>query len=484
MKRGNGILLHISSLPSKYGIGSLGRCAYDFVDALAKAGQSYWQVLPCTPTGYGDSPYQSISAFASNPYFIDIDLLIKEKLLSLADVQAVDFGNDARSVDYQKQFECKPLLLKIAYKKGIKKYKQEFIEYKYQNAKWLFDFSLFAVFKQHFDHKPYTEWDDDVKNREPAAMMNLANQYEQDIESVQFSQFLYHKQWQALKAYANKKGISIIGDIPIYAASDSVEAWAHKELFRADECIAGCPPDYFCEEGQLWGNPIYDWEYMRKSGYEWWVLRVAHCMKLYDITRIDHFRGFESYFCIPKGKTAKDGEWVKGPAHELFDVLKQRLGNLPIIAEDLGFLTPEVFSFLNDCGFPGTKVLQFAFDEQNSIYQPQNYPKNCTVYTGTHDNDTTKSWFMRLDAKTKKRLTDYIGKCTKEEIADKLIRLAMSSVADVCILPMQDLLNLGGDARMNYPSQAMGYWKWRLQEQEFSKSHINTLKSYTKTYGR
>lgn len=484
MKRGSGILLHISSLPSPYGIGTLGRAAYDFVDDLHAARQSYWQVLPCTPTGYADSPYQGTSAFAYNPYFIDFDLLSEDGLLQKSDYDHLDFGSDETSVDYNALFHHKNDVLRKAYFKGIEKYPHEFAAFKFANAGWLFDYALFVVLKKHFNYLPYQEWDRRVVEWEPAAIMELTQQYEEEIEIVQFTQFLYEQQWFALKKYANEKGIQLIGDIPIYVSPDSAETWAHPEYFVKDGSVAGTPPDYFCEDGQLWGNPLYDWDYMRDHGYEWWVRRMQRSLSLYDILRIDHFRGFEAYFRIPKGGTPQDGEWVKGPAGALFDAIKTALPMPPIIAEDLGAIDDNVKGFLDYCGFPGLKVLQFAFDEQDSYYLPHNYPRNSVVYTGTHDNDTTLHWFETMSGETKRFLFDYIGPVTEKEAVRKLIRLAMMSVADISIMPMQDILNLGGEARMNYPSKALGNWKWRMKKGQFNEEQIGWLRTVTEIYGR
>ncbi len=484
MKRGSGVLLHISSLPSPYGIGTLGAAAYDFADDLCEAKQSYWQVLPCTPTGYGDSPYQGTSAFAHNPYFIDFDLLSEDGLLEKNDYENFNFGTDEARVDYDALFRVKNDILGKAYPKGIRKYPQEFAEFKFNNASWLFDYALFVVLKKHFGYLPYQEWDPCVVEREPAAIIELTQKYEVEIEIAQFTQFLYERQWFALKEYVNGKGIQIIGDIPIYVSPDSAEAWAHPEYFVKDGSVAGTPPDYFCDEGQLWGNPLYDWDYMREHGYEWWVRRMQRSLMLYDVLRIDHFRGFEAYFKIPKNGTPKDGVWVKGPAGKLFDAIKTALPMPPIIAEDLGVIDDNVRGFLDYCGFPGLKVLQFAFDEQDSAYLPHNYPRNSVVYTGTHDNDTTQHWFETMGDETKKFLFDYIGPTAQKEAVRKLIRLAMMSVADISIMPMQDILNLGDEARMNYPSKALGNWKWRMKKEQFGKKEQEWLRTVTEIYGR
>ncbi|BDF58643.1 4-alpha-glucanotransferase [Christensenellaceae bacterium] len=484
MKRGSGVLLHITSLPSPYGIGTIGKAAYDFVDALYAARQSYWQMLPTPPTGYADSPYQGLSAFANNPYLIDLDFLIEEGLLHEDDVAPLAGAGQGVAL-FKEQLKYKDEILKKAYRRGIKKYKDEFTGYKYTNASWLFDYSLFAVFRKQFGSQGYFDWDKRVAFRDQAAVMKLAQEHEEEIEAVRFAQFLFEKQWFALKEYANKKGISLIGDIPIYVAPDSAETWAHPELFMPDDMVAGTPPDKFSKQGQFWENPLYDWDYMKAHGFRWWVDRVKRCFAFFDIIRIDHFRGFEAFYAIPRDKKPKDGHWIKGPGHDLFEAIKREIPYPAIIAEDLGHITQEVRDFLGQCGFPGNKVLQFAFDTPNSEFLPHNYPRHCVVYTGTHDNDTVKGWFSRLDEESKERLFAYLGhECTKNEAAEELERLAMMSVADLCIIPMQDLLNLGPSARMNYPGRALGYWKWRMKPGAFNDKLIAGLRDMTETYGR
>ncbi len=484
MKRGNGVLLHITSLPSPYGIGTLGKAAYDFVDALHEAKQSYWQMLPTPPTGYADSPYQGLSAFANNPYFIDLDLLIEEGLLEKEDVAPLETNERGKAL-FKNQLAYKADILKKAYRNGVKRYKDEFTGYKYTNADWLFDYSLFAVFRKQFRSQGYFDWDEKVKRRDQAAVMQLAQEHEEEIEAVRFAQFLFEKQWHALKEYANGKGISLIGDIPIYVSFDSDAMWAHPELFLPNGMVAGTPPDGFSRQGQMWENPLYDWAYMKEHGFSWWVERVKRCFEFFDIIRIDHFRGFESFYQIPRDKKPKDGHWVKGPGHDLFEAIKREVPYPAIIAEDLGTITQEVRDFLGRCGFPGNKVLQFAFEQQNSEYLPHNYPHHCVAYTGTHDNDTTKGWFTHLDEQGRERLFAYLGhECGKNEAAWELIRLAMMSVADICIIPMQDILNLGTSARMNYPGRALGYWKWRMKPDAFTDKVKKRLRETTEIYGR
>ncbi|MGI6153549.1 MAG: 4-alpha-glucanotransferase [Christensenellaceae bacterium] len=486
MVRGNGILLHISSLPSCYGIGSLGKPAYEFVDALYEARQKYWQILPCTPTEKTNNPYKSLSAFASNPLFIDVDLLAEEGLLEKNDLKALRMDFDPDRVEYARQYALKGPLLQKAYENGINRYKEEFLEYKAQNVYWITDYSLFMAITNYFSHPYFERWDADFRLRDPATMLEFSNKLAQEIEYIEFLQFLYDKQWQALKKYANDHEISIIGDIPIYVAPDSADVWARPELFSADDLVSGTPPDLFSKEGQYWGNPIYNWEYLESTDYEWWHRRLQRNMELYDITRVDHFRGFESYYAIPKGGHPKDGRWIKCPGEDMFRLLRELMGNddLPIMVEDLGSLNEEVFAFIKRCGFRGTKVLQFAFDQVNSMYLPHNYTPHSVVYTGTHDNNTTKGWFKELSWPHKVLLREYIGDCNEDDIAWKLIRLAMQSVSEVCIIPMQDILSMGTEARMNYPSIPEGNWEWRMRSGAFDRSLRKQLKNMTRITGR
>ncbi len=489
MQRGSGILLGISSLPGKFGIGTLGSPAHSFVDKLKKAGQKYWQVLPITQTGFGDSPYQSISAYAINPYFIDLNLLQKQGLLTADEVkehaQLFEDVSDA-AVNYSLLYENRFLVLRLAYNRGIQKFKKEFTLFKINHSHWLNDYAMFLVIKKLSDNLPYWLWDEKLKERHPSAIMGVARDNETDIEFYQFVQYLAFEQWYALRTYALEKEVEIIGDIPIYVAPDSADIWANPHVFDKSGNVAGCPPDYFSKDGQLWGNPLYDWHYLKETGYKWWVNRIAHNLTLFDYLRIDHFRGFESYYSIPKSAiTAATGHWEKGPGMDLFNALKYNLGELPIIAEDLGVLTQGVFDFMRECGFPGLKVLHFAFSPtKDSIYLPHNLNNNCVIYTGTHDNDTTVGWFKTLPKEEKAYLRDYLGECDEKTISEKLIRLAYGSVADVCLIPMQDILGKGTDARMNIPSKGQGNWQWRLCEDEFDTKTVSKLKKLATTFGR
>lgn len=487
MNRKSGVLLHLSSLPSKYGIGSLGKAAYEFVDSLYEAGQSCWQILPSVPFSLfrnSNNPYQGLSAFANNPYFIDIDFLIEDGLLETADVADTEFFYDEQTVDFGLQFQNKPPLFKKAYENGINRYRRDYLEYCEQNECWLFDYALFVVLQRTFGHKPFSQWDCALANREEEAILQFSDAHESEIEQERFIQFLYEQQWRKLKAYATERGIEIIGDIPIYVAPGGVEEWAHPEIFQNNGLMGGAPPDSFAQEGQCWETHVYDWEYLKRTGYRWWVQRMERSLTLFDWVRLDHFRGFEAYFAIPEGKKPAEGHWEKGPGIELFRTMEKELGPLRVIAEDLGFLTPEVFRMLEQTGFMGTKVLQFGFDEPDSIYLPHNYHAHCVVYTGTHDNNTILGWYQELHDMNRQLVRDYIGVYADENIADAMIRLAMGSVARICILPMQDILNLGEEARMNYPSTILGNWEWRMEKGSFSKKYVDDLRIKTETFGR
>ena len=400
--RRSGILLPISSLSSKYGIGSFSKEAFQFVDFLAKSKQKLWQILPLGPTGYGDSPYQAFSTFAGNPYFIDLEALIEEGLLTKDECKILEDGS--KKIDYAKQFQYRFPLLKKAYERYKSDKKEEADRFQKENQFWLDDYAFFMAIKNNQEGKSWIDWDENLKLRDEQTLADYREKLEEEIEFYKFQQYYFYKQWMKLKSYANEKNIKIIGDIPIYVSLDSADAWANPELFLLDEkktpkLVSGCPPDAFSPTGQLWGNPIYDWEYQRKTGYDWWKKRMQYCFFLYDIVRIDHFRGFDEYYTIPYGsETAMNGRWEKGPGMEFFHAMNQALGKREIIAEDLGFLTDSVIKLLEDTGYPGMKVLQFAFDSrEESDYFPHNYVRNSVVYTGTHDNDTTANWFKELE---------------------------------------------------------------------------------------
>ncbi|PAB59695.1 4-alpha-glucanotransferase [Anaeromicrobium sediminis] len=490
MKRSSGIIMHITSLPGKYGIGTFGKEAFEFVDFLCKAGQSYWQILPIGCTGYGDSPYQSFSAFAGNPYFIDFDLLKDEGLLKEDDYKDIDFGQDVESVDYEKIFFNKMPILKKAYKKGYEKYSLEIERFKEEKF-WAKDFALYMAVKGTFDLVEWQKWDEDIKLRKEDALERYEKELKDEIDYWIFLQVIFFEQWTKLKSYANEKGLKIIGDIPIYVAADSADAWANSEVFLLDEeknpiKVAGCPPDAFSATGQLWGNPIYRWEYLDGTGYKWWIDRMKGSIDLYDVIRIDHFRGFESYWQVPYGEdTAINGEWVKGPGMKLFNAIQQEMGHIDVIAEDLGYLTEEVIKFREDSGYPGMKVLQFAFDtREESDYLPHNYDKNCIVYTGTHDNDTVAGWLengIKEDIEYSKK---YL-KLNKDEGEHwGFIRGTWSSVGNLAIGQMQDFLGLGSKSRMNIPSTIGGNWQWRVKKEDLTRDLAKNIYDMTKLYGR
>ena len=491
MKRASGVLLPVFSLPSKYGIGCFSKEAYKFIDQLKEAGQSYWQILPLGPTGYGDSPYQSFSTYAGNPYFIDLKTLIKEGLLTKKECKAYDFGDQETKIDYEKIYYSRFKVLKKAFQrfKPDKEY-QEFVK---ENEEWLEDYSLYMAIKDSKDGASWNVWEDSLKNRELEALVKAKEELKDAIDFYKFQQYEFDRQWKKLHAYANKQGIQIVGDIPIYVAFDSADAWAAPEMFQFDEennpvAVAGCPPDAFSATGQLWGNPLYNWEYHKKTGYEWWIRRIGYCFKLYDVVRIDHFRGFDEYYAIPYGdETAVNGKWMPGPGMDLFQAVEAKLGRPNIIAEDLGFLTDSVLKMLADSGFPGMKVLQFAFDPSaESAYLPHTYPKNCVVYTGTHDNDTTRGWYHSESKATRDFAKEYMNvqRMDEDNLAWDFIRVAMGSVADLCITPMQDFLNLDGEARINMPSTLGGNWAWRMKKGQFDKEIVKKMARMTKIYGR
>ncbi|MBE6680214.1 MAG: 4-alpha-glucanotransferase [Ruminococcaceae bacterium] len=470
--RKSGVLLHISSLPSPYGIGTVGKEAYKFVDFLKNSGQSLWQILPICPTGYGDSPYQSFSSFAGNPYFIDLDMLVKEGLLQKDEIEAADLFDDATSVNYEKLYENRFPLLRKAYDRFAKKLTNTFMAFCREEAAWLDDYALFMALKNENGGKPFEKWDNGLKFRHKAAIERAERRLGREIGFYKFLQFKFTEQWEKLKAYANKNGVKIIGDLPIYVARDSADVWTNPKAFLLDKnlspkLVAGCPPDAFSADGQLWGNPIYNWQYQKAHGYDFWCKRIARQMKFYDVLRIDHFRGFESFYAIPaKDDNARGGEWKKGPGMSLFNVVKKKLGELDIIAEDLGFITPEVAKLLKDSGYPGMKVLQFAFDSrEESNYLPHTYKnRNSVVYVGTHDNDTAEGWMLTATKSDVAYAKRYLGLSKKEGYAWGFIRGAAASVSDIAIYTMQDLLSLGSEARMNTPSVAYGNWRWRMDK--------------------
>lgn len=494
MKRSSGILLPIASLPSHYGIGCFDASAYHFVDCLAKSGQSYWQILPMGPTGYGDSPYQSFSTFAGNPYFISLEELVKKGYLSQEDCMKSAEGTDDKYIRYDVLYRRRFSVLRKAFEASGIESNPEYNAFVQKHRDWLPDYALFMAIKDSKKGQSYLQWEEDIRLRRSEAMVSYKNQLIHEVHFYQFLQFEFARQWQALKKYANSKGISIIGDIPIYVALDSADTWAHPELFQFDDKglpigVAGCPPDAFSETGQLWGNPLYDWKEHKKSGYAWWLARIRNCYQWYDMVRIDHFRGFDEYYAIPFGdETAENGKWEPGPGMDLFTVLKKKLGDLPIIAEDLGFLTDSVKELLKDCGFPGMKVLQFAFDSrEDSDYLPYRYQANSVVYTGTHDNATTYGWWDELTPEDRDVALRYMNRSrltSKKRLTWELVCLAMASVSELCIIPMQDYLCLPNTARINTPSTIGFNWQWRMSKQAFDDRLCEKIRAMTKLYGR
>lgn len=486
--RKSGILLHPTSLYGKEGIGTLGDSLYEFINFLSKSKQKLWQIFPLGPTGYGDSPYQCFSAFAGNPYLIDLETLAKEGYLSFEDIN-IDFGDDVEKINYGLIYERKLPILKKAYINF--KEDDDFIKFEKDNSYWLEDFSQFSAFKEYFGGISWLEWPKEYKNRDSKALETLNSKLENEIKYFKFLQYIFFKQWKNVKAYANSKGIEIIGDIPIFVSMDSADAWSNNEIFQFDKDrnpvkVAGVPPDYFSATGQLWGNPLFDWDKLKETAYKWWIDRVKANLSLYDIIRIDHFRGFESYWSINYGEeTAINGKWEKGPGMDLFNAIRESLGDLNIIAEDLGTLTDDVVKLKNDTGFPGMRILQFAFSQDpENEYLPHNYDNNTVVYTGTHDNDTTNSWFSNLNDIEKQEVREYINVYDDNGIVYGLIRVALSSVADIAIIPMQDYLNLGGFARINTPGLAAGNWQWRLKNDGLSDELAKTISHLTEIYGR
>lgn len=486
-----GVLLPVSSIASKYGIGGFSKEAYDFVDFLAKSGQSLWQILPLGPTGYGDSPYQSFSTFAGNPYYISLDALIDEGLLTEAECESVDYGDDDTSIDYEKIYNTRFELLRKAYDRANIAENSEYKEFVEENKEWLKDYAMYMAIKDSLDGISWIEWDEDIRLRKPQAMAEYEKELADDIAFYSYQQYLFASQWDALKKYANKKGIEIVGDIPIYVAFDSADTWANPELFQLDEnniptAVAGCPPDAFSATGQLWGNPLYRWDYHEETEFAWWIKRLSYCFKIYDVVRIDHFRGFDEYWAIPFGdETAEFGEWRQGPGYKLFEVMKKKLGNKAVIAEDLGFLTPSVLKLVKKTGYPGMKILQFAFDSrEESDYLPHNYPKNSVVYTGTHDNDTVIGWIDAMNRKDLAFARKYLGIKKNADICKSLIRTALSSVSDTAIIPMQDYLELGAEARINTPSTLGGNWQWRMKSDACTDKLCEEMLELAKIYGR
>lgn len=487
--RSSGILLHISSLPNKYGIGTFGESAYEFVRFLEKAKQKYWQVLPLGPTSYGDSPYQTFSAFAGNPYFIDLDILCKDGLLKEEDYKHLE-TSELDYVDFANVYYTRFDVLKIAFR-NFDLTNKEFTKFVRKNS-WLDNYALFMAIKNTQPEGNWQGWSDEYKYRKKKALSEFKKTHQDDIMFWKFLQYEFFKQWMELKKYANEHGIKIIGDIPIYVAYDSCDVWANPTDWNVDETfnpteVAGCPPDNFALEGQLWGNPIYNYAKQESEGYPWWIKRVEKSLELYDVLRIDHFRGFAGYYSIPAGdKNAINGVWKKGPGISLFNVIKEKLGTLDIIAEDLGFLTEDVYELLRQSGFPGMKILQFGFnvDEAENEYAIHNLTKHTVTYTGTHDNPTTKGWFESLTIEEKSYVMDYLSITDSNMVSDSLVKEAFKSVSDTVIIPFQDHLNLGDDARFNIPSTLGGNWTWRVRKEAFNDEVANKIARLVRIYKR
>ncbi|MBR7071255.1 MAG: 4-alpha-glucanotransferase [Clostridia bacterium] len=489
--RTSGILMPVFSLPSKYGIGTLGREAYRFVDFLEKSGQTYWQMLPVGPTGFGDSPYQSFSVFAGNPYFIDLDMLCEEGYLTRAELDAVDFGKKENAVDYGLQYEKRFPILQTAAMRFSKKEPLDYAVFCRFHADWLDDYALFMAIKDSLNGCSLDHWPDELRFRRTDALNQAKADLKESIDFYKFVQYFFHRQWTALKKYANQKGILLFGDLPIYTSGDSADVWAHPELFQLDEnlnpvAVAGCPPDAFSDEGQLWGNPLYNWDKMQQDGYRWWTDRMHHCIKLFDLVRIDHFRAFSAYYSIPFGdKNAVGGKWIKGPGMDLFRAMTDRLGKLPVIAEDLGTLDEDVYELLAQTGFPGMKVLQFAFDPQgDSAYLPHNIQPHCVVYTGTHDNDTAVGFAKDGPAEAVNYAREYLRIQATDSFNWGMISAAMATPAEIAILQMQDFLGLDNSARTNTPSVAGGNWQWRIDYSCINDWLAQLIRRTTEVYRR
>lgn len=493
LERGAGILLPVTSLPSPYGIGTFGKAAYEFIDFLRRAGQKYWQVLPLGPTSYGDSPYQSFSAFAGNPYFIDLDLLIEEGLVKKEYVDSFSWGDNESYVSYEVIYQNRFQVLREAFRNSFHREAPDFRIFTEENAYWLKDYSLYMACKEYFGSVNWLEWEEDIRFRRPEAVAKYEALLAEDMEFWTFCQYKFFEQWKKLREYATEKKIQIIGDIPIYAAMDSADVWSHPELFQLEEenlfpkFIAGVPPDAFSETGQLWGNPLYDWDALRRDHFSWWIDRIRQQLTLVDILRIDHFRGFSACWAVPSGETtARNGHWTAVPGNEFFETLVRELGDdLPIIAEDLGTITEEVIALRDRFCLPGMKILQFAFegDYENYFLPHQFKTANCVCYTGTHDNDTTAGWYRNTNDINKDKVRRYMS-TDDGGVSWAFIRTCMASIAKYAVFPMQDVLALGSDARMNIPGRSEGNWGWRCRRSDFHPDTARALYQMTHLFGR
>ncbi|OQA00284.1 MAG: 4-alpha-glucanotransferase [Bacteroidetes bacterium ADurb.Bin408] len=490
--RKSGILLHISSLPGKFGIGTFGKNAYQFIDFLAEAGQKIWQILPLGHTGFGDSPYQCYSAFAGNPLFIDLELLVEAHLLSTSDIsKQISFAENEFDTAKTRNFVM-PLFKRAAqnFHKSKTSETELFAKFCRRQSFWLDDYALFIALKKHFDDRPWYAWDSAFRLRDKQVLEKAITELTDEINFQKTIQYFFFRQWMQLKSYAHEKGVKIMGDIPLYVSYDSADAWAHPEIFMFDDdkkpiAVAGVPPDYFSETGQLWGNPLYNWEYLKSTGFKWWIDRIKANFELYDILRIDHFRGLSAFWSVPFGEeTAIKGEWVPAPGMALFETLLKEMGPIPIVAEDLGVITDDVELLRDSFNFPGMKILQFAFDSsEDNEFLPHTFTRHCIVYTGTHDNDTTVGWYATASDEDKAFMHSYFN-FKPENVHWELIRLAWSSVAETAIAPMQDVLGLGTEHRMNLPGKPTGYWKWRLNKAMLTSEVTEKLKKITEIYSR
>lgn len=489
MKRSAGVLMHISSLPNKYGIGKLGKEAYEFIDFLEEVGQSYWQILPLSPTAYGDSPYQGVSSFAGNPYFISFEKLEEKELLKEEDYKAINWGNE-EAVDYGLLFNEVIKVLKKSYLNMTDEIKEKKELFKSKNSYWLNDYSLYMSVKEKYNYIPWYEWDVELKGRNINVLDQLRADLEEEIEFWNYTQYIFYSQWKELKAYANKKGIKIIGDLPIYCGFDSVDVWANQELFLIDEewnpkKVSGYPPDVFSPKGQLWGNPIYNWDAIKGDGYNWWINRIKGTLNYFDVIRLDHFLGYEKYWQIDYGnEDGSQGQWVDGPGVEFFDIVKSNFSNINIILEDLGNITSEAIELREYLKYPGMNVLEFAFNPNgDSIYLPYKYRRNSVVYTGTHDNNTIKGWISEGNQDEVNFAMQYLNVQKKEELVYKIIRCAYESVSDLAIIPIQDFLEEDSKGRMNIPSTLGGNWCYRV-DKEYRNKITEKIKKIVKIYGR
>lgn len=491
-KRSSGVLMHITSLPGQFGIGTFGKSAYDFVDFLEETKQTYWQILPLTTTSYGDSPYQSFSAVAGNLNLIDFSLLKEDGLLEESDYANVNFGDNPEKIDYALLFEARRPILEKAVANTSKNSEvlAEIEKFEAENSSWLADYAEYMAIKESFGYKSFIHWDEDIKKGEEVAREKYRTELQDSIRYYTVTQYFFFKQWLALKEYANSKGIKIIGDMPIYVSADSVEMWTMPELFKVDAnneplYVAGCPADDFSPTGQLWGNPIYDWEKHKEQGFSWWIYRVQESFKIYDVLRIDHFKGFSDFWQIDKdAENAVNGTWEAGPGIELFQKIKEQLGDLPIVAENLGFIDAKAEKLLDDSGYPGMKILQFAFPGEDNLDRPHHYTQNSVAYTGTHDNDVVNGWYEKLSESERELVSEYLNRRDDETITEAMIRGIYSSVSDYAIVTMQDLLDKDATSRMNVPSTVGGNWEWRMLAEDLTEERKEFLRNITVRYSR